>query len=291
MSWIAFSVDVEEWFHILDTDRSPPRSEWDRQPNHVEANTRRLLDLLDRAEVPGTFFTLGWVAERYPDLVREIARRGHEVASHGHEHKLVYRVGRSAFREDAMRSKSTLEDVIGEEVMGFRAAGFSITKDTPWAFEELASLGYRYDSSVFPARRGHGGLRGAPSAPHRICAGGSELLIEFPVAPLQVGPFAIPFSGGGYLRLYPVPVIRWCLKRLLASGIAANLYIHPREVDPSHPRLPLPPFRRFKTYVNLGRGERKVAALLQSFPKASFRRLRDALRDLEGCNRIERVVL
>jgi polysaccharide deacetylase family protein (PEP-CTERM system associated) len=291
MSWIAFSVDVEEWFHILDTDRIPPRSEWDNQPNHVVRNTHRILDLLDRAAIPSTFFTLGWVAERQPDLIREIARRGHEVASHGHEHELAYRVGRSAFREDAMRSKSTLEDVIGEEIVGFRAAGFSITEQTPWAFEELASLGFRYDSSVFPARRGHGGFRGAPSIPHRICSGGSGSLIEFPIAPLETGPFRFPFSGGGYLRFFPVPVVRWCLEHLLAREIPATIYIHPREVDPNHPRLPLPPFRRFKTYVNVARCEEKVAALLQSFPAATFRRLRDAVDDLEKSDRLEKVVL
>ena len=291
MSGIAFSVDVEEWFHILDSDRIPPRSEWNSQPNHVEGNTRRILDLLDRAGVPGTFFTLGWVAERHPDLVREIARRGHEVASHGHEHKLAYQVGRSAFREDTMRSKSILEDLIGEEVLGFRAAGFSITERTPWAFEELASLGFRYDSSVFPARREHGGIRGAPSVPHRICLRGSGSLIEFPIAPLEAGPFRFPFSGGGYLRLYPVPVIRWCLERLLRREIAATIYVHPREMDPNQPRLPLPPFRRFKTYVNIQRFEEKLAALLQGFPTTTFRRLRDALDDLEKSDRIEEVVL
>jgi polysaccharide deacetylase family protein (PEP-CTERM system associated) len=290
VSWIAFSVDVEEWFHILDTDRLPRRSEWDTQPNHVEANTLRILDLLDRTGVSGTFFTLGWVGERHPDLVREIARRGHEIASHGHEHKLAFRIGRSAFREDIVRSKSTLEDVIGEEVIGFRAAGFSITEHTPWAFEELASIGFRYDSSVFPARRGHGGLRGAPSIPYRICPSRSAPLIEFPIAPLAAGPFHLPFSGGGYLRLYPIPVIRWCLKRLLAGGIPVNLYIHPREVDPNHPRLPLPPFRRFKTYVNVDRFEEKVAALLQGFSATPFRRLRDVLADLEKSDRIETVV-
>lgn len=289
MSWIAFSVDVEEWFHILDTDQIPPRSEWDSQPNHVVRNTHRILDLLDKAAVPGTFFALGWVAERYPDLVREIARRGHEVASHGHEHKLAYRIGRSAFRNDTIRSKSTLEDLIGEEVVGYRAAGFSITERTPWAFEELVSLGFRYDSSVFPARRGHGGFREAPTIPHRICSGGSGTLIEIPIAPLELGPFRFPFSGGGYLRLYPVPVIRLGLQRLLRRKIAASIYIHPREVDPNHPRLPLPPFRRFKTYVNVTRCEEKTTALLHSFPPATFRRLRDAVDDLEKSDRLEEV--
>ena len=291
MSWIAFSVDVEEWFHILDTDQIPPRSKWDSQPNHVENNTRRVLDLLDRAGVRGTFFTLGWVAERHPDLVREIARRGHEVASHGHEHKLAYQIGRSAFREDTLRSKSILEDLIGEEVLGFRAAGFSITESTPWAFDELASLAFRYDSSVFPARRGHGGLRGAPAVPHRIRSRESGSLIEFPIAPFEAGPFRFPFSGGGYLRLYPVAVTRWCFERLLERQIAANIYIHPREMDPSHPRLPLSPLRRFKTYVNIERFEEKVAILLQGFPADTFRRFRDALEDVETSNRIEEVIL
>ncbi len=193
-----------------------------------------------------------------------------------HEHKLAYRIGRSAFREDTMRSKSILEDLIGEEVVGFRAAGFSITEDTPWAFEELVSLGFRYDSSVFPARRGHGGLRGAPSVPHRICSGGSESLIEFPIAPLEAGPFRFPFSGGGYLRLYPVPVIRWCLERLLGSGDRRQ-HLHPPPRGGSEPPAASPsavsPLQDLREHRAIrGEGRRPPARLPGSQLPASRRR-------------------
>lgn len=280
MSWLCFTVDVEEWFHVLDVDSAPAPSEWDRQPVRVERNTHVLLDHLDRAGVRGTFFFLGWVGGRQPELVREVARRGHEVACHGHQHVMAYRVGRSAFREDARRAKRVLEDILGAEVAGYRAAGFSITEKTPWAFDELAAAGFRYDSSMFPARRGHGGFPGGLAFPHRIVGPEGGTLLEFPIAPLQLGPLKVPFSGGGYLRLLPAPFVRSFARRTLARGIPVNVYVHPREVDPAQPRLELPLKRRFMTYVNIARGERKVLALLKGFPAASFRRLGDVCGEL-----------
>ncbi|HVH05274.1 MAG TPA: XrtA system polysaccharide deacetylase [Myxococcota bacterium] len=280
MSWLAFTVDVEEWFHILDVDTAPPRETWSQQPARVERNTRVLLDHLDAARVRGTFFTLGWIGERYPDLVREIAQRGHEVACHGHEHKLAFEIGPEAFRADAERAKRTLEDVIGASVVGYRAAGFSITPGTPWAFDELAHAGFRYDSSVFPARRGHGGFAGGLSVPHRIRGPAGGEVVEFPIPPLHLGPVAVPYAGGGYLRLFPAPFVRAFAKRSLRCGIPVNIYVHPRDVDADQPRLELSLKRRFRTYVNVARGERKVKALLAGFPPDRFRRLADVLGDL-----------
>jgi polysaccharide deacetylase family protein (PEP-CTERM system associated) len=282
VSWLAFTVDVEEWFHVLDVDSAPRREDWDAQPARVERNTRVLLDRLDDAGVKGTFFVLGWIAERYPDLVREVAARGHEVACHGHEHLLAFRVGRGAFRGDARRGKQTLEDTIGAPVVGYRAAGFSITENTPWAFDELAEAGFRYDSSVFPARRGHGGFPGGLPMPHRIRGPEGGDLAEFPIPPVRLGPLAVPFAGGGYLRLFPAPFVRLCARRSLRAGVPVNVYVHPREVDPAQPRLSLGWKRRFMTYVNVARGERKVEALLRAFPAARFRRLADALGDLDA---------
>ncbi len=282
MSWIAFTVDVEEWFHILDTDAAPPVARWDEQSERVVRNTLRLLDMLDEVGVRGTFFFLGWVAEQHPQLVREVAARGHEVACHGHEHLLAFRVGRAAFEEDARRAKKVLEDTTGATVLGYRAAGFSITRETPWAFDVLAEAGFRYDSSVFPARRGHGGYPSAPSVPHRVRGPEGGTLLEFPVAPLRLGPVRVPFSGGGYLRLLPATVVRGCLSRLLASGAPANIYVHPREVDADHPRLPLSRKRSFMTYVNVRRGQEKISALLRSFPAERFRRLSDVREELEA---------
>jgi polysaccharide deacetylase family protein (PEP-CTERM system associated) len=282
VSWLSFTVDVEEWFHVLEVDSAPPPSEWERQPVRVERNTRVVLDHLERAGVRGTFFFLGWVAGREPELVREVAARGHEVACHGHEHVLAFRVGRSAFREDARRAKRVLEDILGAEVIGYRAAGFSITQNTPWAFDELAEAGFRYDSSVFPARRGHGGFPGGLPVPHRIVGPEGGAVVEFPIAPLPLGPLQVPFSGGGYLRLIPSACVRFLARRSLAAGVPVNVYVHPREVDPDQPRLALPLKRRFMTYVNIGRGERKVVALLKGFPAASFRRLADVYGELAG---------
>jgi polysaccharide deacetylase family protein (PEP-CTERM system associated) len=277
VSWLAFTVDVEEWFHVLDVDAAPPPARWGEQPARVERNTRVLLDHLDRAGVRGTFFVLGWVAERYPGLAREIARRGHEVACHGHEHLLAFRAGRATFAADARRAKAVLEDAVGAPVTGFRAAGFSITRNTPWAFDELATAGFAYDSSVFPARRGHGGFPGAPCVPHRIAGPEGGSLVEFPIPPVALGPIRLPFSGGGYLRLFPAPFVRLCARRSLRRGVPVNVYVHPREVDPDQPRLRLSAKRRFMTYVNVSRGERKVVALLRAFPPERFRRLGDAL--------------
>ena len=280
MSWLAFTVDVEEWFHVLDTDLAPAPATWNEQTVRVDRNTRVLLDQLDAAGVRGTFFTLGWIGERHPDLVREVARRGHEVACHGHEHVLAFRVGQKAFREDARRAKRVLEDVVGTEVAGYRAGGFSITPETPWAFDELAEAGFRYDSSVFPARRGHGGFPGGLQVPHRILTPGGGGLVEFPIAPAGIGPWQLPYSGGGYLRFFPSLLVRACARRSLARGVPVNIYVHPREVDPGQPRLPLPWKRRFMTYVNIGRGERKVKALLAAFPAARFRRLGDVCGEI-----------
>jgi polysaccharide deacetylase family protein (PEP-CTERM system associated) len=280
VSWLAFTVDVEEWFHVLDADTAPAPASWNEQVVRVDRNTRVLLDHLDAAGVRGTFFTLGWIGERHPALVREVAQRGPEVACHGHEHVLAFRVGRKVFREDARRAKRVLEDLVGREVIGYRAGGFSITPATPWAFDELAEAGFRYDSSVFPARRGHGGFPGGLAVPHRIEAPGGSALVEFPIPPAGVGPLRFPYSGGGYLRFFPSLLVRACARRSLASGVPVNIYVHPREVDPDQPRLALPWKRRFMTYVNIQRGERKVLALLRAFPAESFRRLVDVYGEI-----------
>lgn len=280
MSFLAFTIDVEEWFHILDTETAPARADWDRQVSRIERNTHVLLDELDRSGVRATCFCLGWAAEQYPGLVREIAARGHEIASHGHDHLLAFQVGRERFREDAQRAKAVLEDVSGAPVLGYRAAGFSITPETPWAFEDLVELGHVYDSSVFPARRGHGGFPGAPRRPYRWTTAAGPLL-EFPIAPLRLAGLSLPFSGGGYLRLFPSWWMRLGARRLLAEDVPVNVYVHPREVDPDQPRLALSARRRFMTYVNVARGLERIRAVLGAYPPARFRRLCDVAGDLE----------
>jgi polysaccharide deacetylase family protein (PEP-CTERM system associated) len=268
----VFSVDVEDWFHILDIPGGPPISEWQDLPSRVEANFLRLLDTFSRHNATVTCFFLGWVGERFPGLVREAAARGHEIASHGYAHRLVYQMSRQEFQEDALRSRQLLEDVAGCPVLGYRSAGFSVTADVPWFFDALAEAGYSYDSSVFPAARGHGGMESSPRAPHQISQNGSGIF-EFPITVADVFGRPVCFFGGGYLRIFPYALIRHMSKRVLDEGRPVIFYIHPREIDPAHPRLPMSAIRRFKSYVNLGTTQRKLDRILSEFPVTTFRAL------------------
>jgi polysaccharide deacetylase family protein (PEP-CTERM system associated) len=265
----VFSIDVEDWFHILDIPGSPEMSAWDRLPSHVSRNFLKLLDLFEAKQVRVTCFFLGWVAERFPDLVREAHRRGHEVASHGYGHRLVSDMTVTEFSRDVKRTKQALEDITGTPVSGYRVPGFSVTGKTPWFFEALIEAGYRYDSSVFPGAHGHGGMVTAEVGPSRI-AGKAGTLIEFPITTAAVIGRPICFFGGGYLRLYPYRLIRTMARRVLREGRPVVFYLHPREIDPGHPRLPMGPLRRFKSYVNLAGVEPKVRRILDEFEFATF---------------------
>lgn len=260
----ALTIDVEEWFHILDYEDAPDPAAWDALPSRVELGTDRLLEILARARVRGTFFFLAWVAERHPALVRRVAGAGHEIATHGYGHRLVYRGTPAEFRADARRAKHLLEDQSGAPVLGYRAAGFSITRDTPWAFDVLAEEGFAYDSSVFPAKRAHGGLAVSQRRPFRIAGPGGGSLWEFPIVPAALGPLRVPFAGGGYFRLWPLGFVRAALRRLNAQGVPVTFYLHPREVDPEQPRMQLPLARRLKYYVNLASTAAKLEQLLGS---------------------------
>jgi polysaccharide deacetylase family protein (PEP-CTERM system associated) len=202
-------------------------------------------------------------------LVREAQKRGHEIASHGDQHLLVYEAGPDRFLEDAATSKKTIEDITGHEIWGYRASGFSVTKETPWFFDKLLEAGYRYDSSVFPAPRGHGGLENGHFAPYRT--GADAKLLEFPVAVEEVAGKPICFFGGGYLRFFPYGVIRSMTQRVLAQRRPVIFYVHPREIDPSHPRLPMNWKRHFKSYYNLKSTETKIRRLQQDFELTTFR--------------------
>lgn len=257
----VLTIDVEDWFHILDSPATPALQDWDGLESRVDGNTERLLDLLAAYGVRATMFWLGWAAERHPDLVRQCVRLGHEVASHGYAHLLAYQVGRKAFAEDVRRAKAILEDLTGCEVCGYRAAGFSTKEETRWTFEEILAAGHTYDSSVFPAVRGHGGMAGSPMQPHVIETAAGPL-VEIPQSVVGLWGRRISFFGGGYLRLAPWSVIRWGAQRLAREGRPLIVYVHPREIDPYHPRLPLTRWRRFKSYVNLQTTQPKLARLL-----------------------------
>ena len=264
------SVDVEDWFHILDIPSAPSMQTWSTLPSRVEANFLGLLDLFEEHQARASCFFLGWVAEHFPHLVREAVRRGHEIASHGYAHRLVHGMTRDEFYADALRARKILEDVSGAAVAGFRAAGFSVTEDTPWFFGALAEAGYRYDSSIFPARHGHGGMRNSRREPYRVEAEGANV-VEFPISIMDLFGRPMCFFGGGYLRLFPYALIRRMARRVLAEGRPVVYYIHPREIDPAQPRLPMSSVRRFKSYVNLRSTKAKLHSILREFPPVTFR--------------------
>jgi polysaccharide deacetylase family protein (PEP-CTERM system associated) len=276
-----FSVDVEDWFHILDLPSTPPLAEWSLLPSRVEKNFLHLLDIISEKNVRVTCFFLGWVGEKFPHLVREAKSRGHEIASHGYSHELVYRMSPGQFLDDASKAKKILEDVSGSPVLGYRSSGFSVTKETPWFFEKLTEAGYHYDSSVFPAPRGHGGMATRQFGPYRV-SDDSNGLIEFPVTVAGVFGTPICFFGGGYLRLFPYFLVRRMTRRVIQEGRPVVFYVHPREIDPSHPRLSMSLARRFKSYVNLSTTEDKIRRLLSEFTFITFQ---DAMAENYACGR------
>lgn len=265
----VFSVDVEDWFHILDLPRGPVLSQWDSLPSHVERNFFRLLDLFSEHDTKVTCFFLGWVAKKFPHLVRVAEKRGNEVASHGYSHELSYRMTPGEFYRDAVASKRTIEDTLGHGILGYRAAGFSVNREAPWYFEKLAEAGYVYDSSLFPAARNHGGMPDGCLAPYVVSLPFGEI-VEFPITVTKLLGRRICFSGGGYLRIFPLRFIRAMTSAVLAEGRPVVFYVHPREIDPDHPRLPMPLGRRFRCYVNLATTERKIRRLLRQFEFTTF---------------------
>jgi polysaccharide deacetylase family protein (PEP-CTERM system associated) len=281
----GLSIDVEEWFHILNLPTSPPVSSWEDLTRTVEPNTHRLLEILDDGGARATFFVLGWVAKHYPELIRDIAKAGHEIACHGDMHQLCYEQGEAAFEEDLRTARSRLEDLVSSPILGYRAPGFSILSETPWAFEVIRRLGFRYDSSIFPASRNHGGISDAPMVPYCMPVGGGEFLAEFPMTVAEMGPLRVAFAGGGYLRLFPYPLVKEGIRRVNSGGQPACVYVHPREIDPGHPRIKMSPGRRFRSYVNLRSTEPKLRRLLKDFefaPLATILRERSLISGDEG---------
>jgi len=254
------TVDVEEWFHVLDTAIAPRMGRWDRLEARAADSVRRLLDVLDAQGAKATFFWLGWLARRHPQLVRRCRDAGHEVASHGFAHVLAYQAGPRAFRRDVHDAKGVLEDILSQRIAGFRAPGFGITAGARWAFDVIREAGHLYDASVFPAARSHGGIRGAPLGPHVLPTAAGPL-VECPMSAVGVLGRRLCLFSGGYLRLAPMPLLRWGEAYLRRAGRPLVALVHPREIDPRHPRLRLGPRRGFKCYVNLRTTMRKFAWL------------------------------
>jgi polysaccharide deacetylase family protein (PEP-CTERM system associated) len=259
----ALTVDVEDYFQVSAFAPHIPRTDWDQRECRVERNVERILDLLDEHEARATFFTLGWVAERYPTLVRDIVGRGHELASHGYAHERVTDMSESAFSADVTRAKAILEDVGGVTVAGYRAPSFSIGAHNLWAFDALARAGYRYSSSVYPVRHDHYGMPDAPRFAHAVCAG----LLEVPPTTSRLFSHNLPSSGGGYFRLMPYALSRWMLRRVNAvEGEPTVFYFHPWEIDAGQPRVAgIDHKTRFRHYLNIDRMEGRLRRLLSDF--------------------------
>jgi len=270
----AMTIDVEDYFHVSVFEKTVDRSRWDTLETRVRANTDRLLDLFDERGVRGTFFVLGWVAERYPDLVKAIAARGHELASHGYAHRLVYDQTPEVFREDVRRAKDLIEAAAAQPVRGYRAPSFSVTSRSLWALDVLVEEGYTYDASIFPIRHDRYGIPGAPRWPHAIDRGRGRIF-EVPGSTVRIGSTNLPVAGGGYFRILPYAWTHWGIARVnRTERQPAIFYLHPWEIDPGQPRLPASRLGRFRHYRNLGKVEPRLRRLLADF---SFGPLRHVL--------------
>lgn len=266
----CLSFDIEEHFQVSAFDSPMRRSHWSSLESRVEGNTAKLLDLLEIYGVRATFFVLGWVAQRYPGLVRRVADANHEVASHGYSHELITVQTPGRFREDVRRAKGILEDITGAVVLGYRAPSFSITSETTWALPILVEEGYVYDSSVFPILHDRYGLPGSAPMAHRLDTHAGPLW-EIPPSTVKIAGFRAPIAGGGYLRLYPFRALHWLLKRVEATGHPLVMYLHPWELDPHQPRMNGPLLSRFRHYVNLHKTEERLRRLLRDFAFAPIR--------------------
>ena len=259
----AMTIDVEDYFPVSAFAPYIQRKDWEQKECRVERNVDRILALLDESKTQATFFTLGWVAERYPALVRRIVAGGHELASHGYGHERASELTPESFRVDISRAKSLLEDIGGQAVLGYRAPSFSIGEGNLWAFDELLQAGYRYSSSVYPIRHDHYGMPDSPRFAYAVRDG----LLEVPVTTLRLGGRNLPSSGGGYFRLLPYAVSRWLIEQVnRRDGQSAVFYFHPWEIDAGQPRIPgIDAKTRFRHYVNIARTEARIAQLLRDF--------------------------
>jgi polysaccharide deacetylase family protein (PEP-CTERM system associated) len=269
----AMTVDVEDYFHVSAFDGIIPRSQWAAMESRVVANTERLLRLFEDAGIRGTFFVLGCVAERAPGLVRTIAMHGHEVASHGYAHRLVYDLTPATFRDDVRRSKALLESECGTEVLGYRAPSYSITPRSLWALDILIEEGFRYDTSIFPIHHDRYGIPLSPRHAYRLNRQ-SGVVIEAPASTARWGPFNFPVAGGGYFRILPYGWTKWGIARInQQERRPAIFYIHPWEIDPGQPRLSAGLMSRFRHYRNLDRTEGRLRQLIADFRFGTMRAL------------------
>ncbi|HEY6200456.1 MAG TPA: XrtA system polysaccharide deacetylase [Candidatus Binatia bacterium] len=268
----ALSVDVEDYYHVSAFESVVRLEDWGSRESRVERNTYRVLDLFDEYQVKGTFFVLGWVAERNPALVRVISQRGHEIASHGYAHELIYRQTPEQFRAETRRAKRAVEDVTGEPVLGYRAASYSITDKSFWALDILAEEGFAYDSSIFPIRHDRYGIPHHTRFFHFLNETGHQRIAEVPLSTVRFAGINFPIAGGGYFRVLPYFLTHLALRYLnRQEGEPGVFYFHPWEIDPDQPRISAGWLSRFRHYTNLRRMEAKLQKLLSNFSFAPIR--------------------
>lgn len=261
----ALTIDLEDYYQVSAFAETFVVDQWDNYPSRVEQNTAKLLSILDEGNVRATFFTLGWVARKFPKLIREIADRHHEIACHSNVHRYVYAMTPAEFREDTLQAKSSLEDIIGVPVFGYRAPSFSVTPDSLWAYEILIELGFRYDSSVFPIKHPNYGWPRAPRFPFTIKSNGGSI-VEFPMPTLQLAGVRAPIGGGAYLRLLPYWYTRWGIHYInRGEEQSACVYLHPWELDSEQPRMQGKASARLRHYFGLKGAESKLRRLLGDF--------------------------
>lgn len=277
----VMTVDVEEHFQVAALAETISYQDWPDIPSRVEQNTHKLLDLFDQHDIKVTHFILGWVAERYPSLVKEIDNRGHEVASHGYSHQLIYDQSREVFRQETIKSKSLLEDTIGKSVAGYRAASYSITRQSLWALDILAEAGFQYDSSIFPIVHDRYGIPNSPREPYLLRTESGNELLELPLSTDSLMGQTLPIAGGGYFRLYPLWLSKWFYNRRVKQNKPFIFYLHPWEIDPEQPRVEVSWLSRFRHYNNLDKCSTRLSKLLQTYSFTTMQQFIETL-DLDA---------
>jgi polysaccharide deacetylase family protein (PEP-CTERM system associated) len=278
----SMTVDVEDYYQVSAFNEVVKYSEWEYYESRVERNTNKILNIFDEHKIQATFFILGWVAEKHPNIVKEIQKRGHEIACHGYSHQLIYNQSRKVFEEEAKRAKSLLEDITGVQVSGYRAASYSITNKSLWALDVLAEAGFKYDSSIFPIVHDRYGIPNSPKEPYKIITKSGNEILEFPLSTFKIIGLTLPVSGGGYFRLYPYNFTRYALQNINKMNKLFVFYLHPWEIDPGQPKIKASALSRYRHYNNLHKCEQRLRQLVEDFKFTTMNNIIDELNLYES---------
>lgn len=270
----AMTIDVEDYYHVSAFESIIRFEDWEKYESRVGNNIKKILLILDEYNVKATFFVLGWIAEHYPEIVEEIQNRGHEVASHGYRHQLIYTQTPEIFEEDVSRSKEIIEDITKKPIEGYRAPSYSITQNSLWALDILAKIGLKYDSSIFPIRHPVYGIPDFKRFPHIANGNGRKGILEFPLSTGRLFGRNIPIAGGGYIRYFPCSFLHWAIQRInQKEKMPAIIYFHPWEIDPCQPKQPVKLMTRLRHYHNLDKMEGKIRRLLSDFQFGTIKKV------------------